>query len=58
MTVPDQTDAWKKSSFSQPDSNCVELNARLDSVRDSKCGDVLRLDKRMVAALVAAARKH
>jgi hypothetical protein len=27
---------WRKSSFSQPNGECVELTAALDAVRDSK----------------------
>lgn len=27
---------WRKSSYSGAEANCVELNQRLDAVRDSK----------------------
>jgi hypothetical protein len=48
-------DAWRKSSHSGPDTDCVEIHHDLLSVRDSKNPDgaVLRVDAR---ALVAAAK--
>jgi hypothetical protein len=36
----------------------VELNGRLDAVRDSKNGATLRVDARAMAALLATAREH
>lgn len=52
MTVPHGPDNWRKSSRSQNTTDCVELNGRLDAVRDSKNGDALRLDRFAVAGLL------
>lgn len=53
-TAPHPTE-WRKSSRSNNGSDCVEVAAALDRVRDSKnpAGPVLRAD---VAALVAVAK--
>lgn len=42
----DEPRAWRTSSYSGSESNCVELSHRLDALRDSKnaAGPVLRLD--------------
>jgi hypothetical protein len=42
----DERTTWRKSSYSGSESNCVELPATLDAVRDSKNvhGPVLRVD--------------
>lgn len=46
---------WRKSTFTNPNGNCVELAHTLDRVRDSKDpnGPALRGD---LAALVASAK--
>lgn len=48
---------WRKSSYSNTGTNCVELAGTLDAVRDSKnpSGPVLTAD---VTGLVAAVRRH
>lgn len=51
-----QADQWRKSSYSHVREDCVALNGRLDSVRDTKNGDVLRLSRFSVSALLTAAR--
>jgi hypothetical protein len=58
MTQPHDADKWRKSSASTNTADCVELNGRLDAVRDSKNGATLRVDARAMAALLATAREH
>lgn len=59
MTIPEQPDDyWRKASYSSSGQDCVELNGSLTAVRDSKNGDVLRLDRLSVATLLDAARQH
>jgi hypothetical protein len=40
MTLPPDR-GWKKSSFSGPQEDCVEISGDLDGVRDSKDGTEL-----------------
>lgn len=47
---------WRKSSYSNENVNCVELNQANDMIRDSKNEQVLPLTRRAVAALVRAVR--
>jgi hypothetical protein len=44
MKVPHETDAWRKSSFSAQETDCVEARRDLAALRDSKnpAGGVLR----------------
>jgi Domain of unknown function (DUF397) len=51
-------DSWRKSSFSGPDSNCVEAARTLTAVRDSKQDDgpVLCVSRAAFAAMVSAVR--
>jgi hypothetical protein len=58
MTLSHDSDSWRKSSASANTADCVELNGRLDAVRDSKNGATLRVDARAMAALLATAREH
>ncbi|MGH3627610.1 MAG: DUF397 domain-containing protein [Sciscionella sp.] len=55
MTVPQR---WRKSSYSGQESACVELPGSLDAIRDSKNGDVLRLSRLQVTALLAIAKQQ
>jgi hypothetical protein len=45
---------WRKSSFSNTDSDCVELPGQLDAIRDSKnpTGPALELNRSAVSALL------
>jgi hypothetical protein len=49
-------DSWRKSSFSGPNSNCVEVTKALTAVRDSKQGDgpVLHVSRAAFAAMISA----
>lgn len=49
-------DNWRKSSFSGPDSNCVEVVRALTAVRDSKQGDgpVLHVSRAAFTAMISA----
>lgn len=58
MTLAHDHDTWRKSSASANTADCVELNGRLDAVRDSKNGATLRVNPHAVAGLLAAAREH
>ncbi|MGH3096481.1 MAG: DUF397 domain-containing protein [Streptosporangiales bacterium] len=58
MTIPDRSDSWRKSSYSQQQTACVELPHTLDAVRDSKNGDVLQLNGRAVIGLLVAAKRR
>lgn len=54
MTVPDDGRKWRKSTFSAPEGDCVEVRGDLAAVQDTKNrGAVLTVD---VRALVAAVR--
>lgn len=55
MTVPSRSSAWRKSSRSGEDTNCVEVHHDLAAVRDSKQDDgpVLRGD---ITALIKSIR--
>lgn len=48
---------WRKSSYSGNQGDCVELPATLDAIRDSKNGDVLRLSRGQVTALLVIAKQ-
>jgi hypothetical protein len=49
--------AWRKSSFSGEEINCVELTGRLDAIRDSKNpAAYLKVGRASVEALVASVR--
>jgi len=48
---------WRKSSRSQNEEACVALNARLDSIRDTKNGATLTLTRHAVTALITTARR-
>lgn len=49
---------WRKSSYSGTETNCVELAATLDRVRDSKnpAGSALRVDLAALLTGVKAGR--
>lgn len=49
---------WRKSSYSGPQSDCVELASTLDRIRDSKNEVVLPVNRRAVAALISAVKDN
>lgn len=53
-----RTYRWRKSSYSHPHGQCVELAASLDALRDSKDpnGPVLRVDVRSLINAVKVGR--
>jgi hypothetical protein len=58
MTVPERPDeSWRKASYSSSNQDCVELNGTLTAVRDSKNGDLLRLNVGAVGGLLAEVKR-
>jgi hypothetical protein len=55
MTIPEPGKRWRKSSASNPDGECVEIEEGLGAVRDSKNPESV-LAGVNVRALVAAVR--
>ncbi|MGH3624075.1 MAG: DUF397 domain-containing protein [Sciscionella sp.] len=49
---------WQKSSYSGPQSNCVELAHTRDRIRDSKNHQVLTATREAVEQLVRAAKDN
>ena len=52
--------AWRKSSYSDSGSECVEVHGHLDAIRDSKNpdGPMLMTSREAVAALIKAIKRE
>jgi uncharacterized protein DUF397 len=45
---------WRKSTYSNPDGDCLEIDGSIASIRDSKNPEVeIRIGRRAVTAFIA-----